>query len=257
MNSKFPSVLVLLFLCSSVASAQQMYKWKDSKGQWHFSDNPPAEIRAEQVKGLDNGPIPPTPPKIAEPPTLSGGSESKGQTVSKLPTKREFPPSAGNSPSRWLLVLSDGKPWDSFNSELECQRYRDVNVRKAMVTIAKPSRGVKSHPLLGSNCISSRAYGISYGISKEANVIVVVNQAGRDPNFNDFVLTGRVFNSGVTTARNVVVKYRGRKPNGKIVQGNIRLVPADLPGLTAAKFKGRIPQSHNLLFQTEVDWSKN
>jgi len=56
MANRFLSVLVLLFLFSSIAAAQQIYKWKDNKGQWHFSDHPPPEIRAEQVKGLDIGP---------------------------------------------------------------------------------------------------------------------------------------------------------------------------------------------------------
>ena len=83
MDSRFISVLVLLFLFSSVASAQQICKWKDNKGQWHFSDHPPAEVRAEKVRGIDIGPIPPMPPQIAEPPIPSGGSESTEQTVSK------------------------------------------------------------------------------------------------------------------------------------------------------------------------------
>jgi len=73
MASRFTSVLVLLVLFSSVAFAQQIYKWKDNKGQWHFSDNPPAKVRAEKVKGLDIGPVPPVPPQHAEPRTLSGG----------------------------------------------------------------------------------------------------------------------------------------------------------------------------------------
>lgn len=35
-------LLVLLpVLCASVASAQDIYKWKDDKGQWHFSQTPP------------------------------------------------------------------------------------------------------------------------------------------------------------------------------------------------------------------------
>jgi len=77
------SVVVLLLLFAFTASAQQIFKWKDKKGQWHFSDHPPAEIRAEQVKGLDIGPIPPMPPKIAEPPAPHAGSESTEQAVSK------------------------------------------------------------------------------------------------------------------------------------------------------------------------------
>ncbi len=63
MASRFTSVLVLLVVFSTVAFAQQIYKWKDNKGQWHFSDHPPAEVRAERVKGLDIGPVPPLPPQ--------------------------------------------------------------------------------------------------------------------------------------------------------------------------------------------------
>jgi len=76
-------ILIKLVLTSSIAATQQIYKWKDYKGQWHFSDNPPPEIRAEKVKGLDIDPISPVPPQIAEPPVPSGGSENREQAVSK------------------------------------------------------------------------------------------------------------------------------------------------------------------------------
>jgi len=76
-------VASLLVLFAPAALAQQIYKWKDIKGQWHFSDHPPPEVRAEKVKGLDIGPIPPMPPQIAEPPTPHAGSESTEQAVSK------------------------------------------------------------------------------------------------------------------------------------------------------------------------------
>ena len=76
-------ILIKLVLTSSIAATQQIYKWKDYKGQWHFSDNPPPEIRAEKVKGLDIDPISPVPPQLAEPPVPSGGSENREQAVSK------------------------------------------------------------------------------------------------------------------------------------------------------------------------------
>ena len=90
MNSRFTSVLVLLVLFIPVALAQQIYKWKDKKGQWHFSDHPPAEVRAEKVKGLDIGPIPPMPPQIAVPPMPHAGSESTEQAVSKPRLTKEI-----------------------------------------------------------------------------------------------------------------------------------------------------------------------
>jgi len=66
MVSKFLLVLVSLVLTASVASAQQIYKWKDKKGQWHFSDAPPAEVKTERMKGMD------IPPKSAQPITGMG-----------------------------------------------------------------------------------------------------------------------------------------------------------------------------------------
>jgi len=32
---------------------KQMYKWKDEKGQWHFSDAPPPGVKAQLVGGID------------------------------------------------------------------------------------------------------------------------------------------------------------------------------------------------------------
>ena len=82
-------VALLLVLIAPAALAQLIYKWKDKKGQWHFSDYPPAEVKAEKVKGLDIGPIPPIPPKIAKPPTPPESSESKEKAVSeKEPTDK-------------------------------------------------------------------------------------------------------------------------------------------------------------------------
>ncbi len=48
--------IVLLVLFASTASAQQIFKWKDKKGQWHFSDTPPPGVTAKKVKGLDISP---------------------------------------------------------------------------------------------------------------------------------------------------------------------------------------------------------
>lgn len=36
-------------ILSSPAIAQTIYKWKDEKGQWHFSQTPPAERKTEKV----------------------------------------------------------------------------------------------------------------------------------------------------------------------------------------------------------------
>ena len=42
------AVLAVLFAQS--ASAQQIYKWKDEKGQWHYSDFLPNGVTAEKLE---------------------------------------------------------------------------------------------------------------------------------------------------------------------------------------------------------------
>jgi len=82
-SRKLILVALLLVLIAPTALAQLIYKWKDKKGQWHFSDHPPAEVRAEKAKGLGIGPIPPVPPQIAEPPTPPEVSKSEEKPVSE------------------------------------------------------------------------------------------------------------------------------------------------------------------------------
>ena len=42
------AVLAVLFAQS--ASAQQIYKWKDEKSQWHYSDFRPNGVTAEKLE---------------------------------------------------------------------------------------------------------------------------------------------------------------------------------------------------------------
>ena len=260
MASKFPSVLVLLFLCSSVASAQQIYTWKDNKGLLHISNNPPAEVRAEKVRGLNIGPIPPVRPGIADPPTPSGSSDGKEKAVLRVPTKQQSPLLASQSPSRWLLVVPDGKPWESFNSAQECEIYKLELIRGSTASYNPHTGGAWRASPNGYNdskCVRTD----TYRPSKEANVILLFTGAGRDPEFNNSIVEGRVFNRGLSTARNVVVKYKALNARGQSLgQGQINTVPRDLPGLTAAEFRGEIRGGvgvNGLRVEAEVVWSKD
>lgn len=57
-------LLLLVFLFSPVALAQQFYRWRDGKGQWNFSDNRPVEVMADNVKTIF---YPPTPLSTRDP----------------------------------------------------------------------------------------------------------------------------------------------------------------------------------------------
>ena len=112
--------------------------------------------------------------------------------------------------------------------------------------------------IIRSRCISLA----EFKPSKEANVIVSVTSLGSDPGgFSTWVLYGRVFNGGQTTARNVVVRYRVRDARGIIyANGEILPAPHDIPPLTFAEYRGQIVGSaggSDRWVETEAKWSKD
>src|SRR5262249_54340525 len=111
---------------------------------------------------------------------------------------------------------------------------------------------------LNSRCISLA----EFKPSKDANVIVSVTTLGSDPGgFSTWVVSGRVFNGGQTTAQNVVVKYRVRDGRGIIyATGEIPAAPQDISPLMFAEFRGRIlglAGGSDRWVETEANWSKD
>jgi hypothetical protein len=111
--------------------------------------------------------------------------------------------------------------------------------------------------LLDSNCIPAA----KFITGKEADVIMVVTQF--EPvavGFNTYLLSGKVFNRGQATARNVVAKYQIRHATGALImQGEVSTSPGEIPELTFAEF--RTPSIGGWVLngssaQAEADWSK-
>ncbi len=257
------SVVVLLVLFASTVSAQQMFKWKDKKGKWHYSDTPPPGITAEKVRGLDISPksSPATSPYSKPSVSSPAGSGSKEKAVSKLPTERTSDTPQTGLASRWLLLLDDRTPYESFDSEEACEIYKQRLIASTVQQVTGGGFGggfgVSYSPHMGSHCTSSDAFKSS----KEADVIVVLTQVGRDQSgVIRYILAGRVFNRGQSTAKNVVVKYQIRNARGTTVRkGEIRTVPHDIAGLNSAEYRSPISgvaAFRNLSVHTEVDWSK-
>ena len=257
MAAKFLSVLVSLVLTSSIAWAQQIYKWKDKKGQWHFADTAPQGVTAEKVRGLDISPksSPATSPYAKPSMSPLAGSGSKEKAVSKLPTGR-----TSDTPHRWLLLLPGRKPWQSFDSMEACTRHRE----KLIIDIVQEKRDRDGdiiflrRPFRRSRCTSSDAFKSS----KEANVILVSKVVGSAKfGASRYILTGRVFNRGQTTAKSVRVKYQVRNKRGITVsKGSIKTVPSNIEGLKSAEFSRNIHWASSMRpvsVHTEVDWSKN
>jgi hypothetical protein len=93
-------------------------------------------------------------------------------------------------------------------------------------------------------------------------VIVSVTTLGFDPGgFCTWILYGKVFNGGQTTAHHVVVRYRVRDARGIIyANGEILPVSHDIPPLTFAEYRGQILGSaggSDRWVETEANWSKD
>ena len=118
--------VVLAVLFAQSVLAQQFYKWKDEKGQWHYSDFPPSGVTAEKLGTGD------TPETLEVQPSVSSTGEqrktedSSGRSIQGASdvdplgsvTRRllVFPPSDPSKP------LSEWIPVESFDSVEDCIR---------------------------------------------------------------------------------------------------------------------------------------
>jgi uncharacterized protein DUF4124 len=250
-----PRQLGLVFLAVFFAQpvlAQEFYKWKDQKGQWHYSDFPPSGVTAERMESGDNAQksaSQPSVPSTAGQEKMEDGWDRPARGASDVDPLESvsrrllvFPPSDPSNPvSEWI-------PVESFESVKECQRARAV--------LLTPD--TEDFRIIRSRCISLA----EFKPSKEAKMIVAATYLESDPGgFSTWVLYGRVFNGGQTTARNVVVRYRVRDTRG-IIYANGEILPAshDILPLTFAEYRGQIVGSaggSDRWVETEANWSKD
>ena len=130
-----------------------------------------------------------------------------------------FPPSDPSKPvSEWI-------PVESFESVKKCQRARAVLLKPDTVDFR----------IIRSRCISLA----EFKPSKEAKMVVAATYLESDPGgFSTWVLYGRVFNGGQTTARNVVVKYRARDARGIIYEWRDSSGSAGYPAINVCRVSG-------------------
>jgi hypothetical protein len=255
--------VVLAVLFAQSALAQQFYKWKDEKGQWYYSDFPPSGVTAEKLGTGD------TPQTLEVQPSVSStGEQRKTEDSSGRLIQGALDVDPLGSTPRYLLVFppfDPGKPpseWipvQSFNSAAECFRALQFGVSIVESTdFPRDTRASVNFGTLNSRCISLA----EFKPLKEANVIVAVTSVGSDPGgFSTWVLYGRVFNGGQTTAQKVVVRYQVRDARGIIyANGEILPAPQNIPPLTFAEYRGQIVGSaggSDRWVETEAKWSKD
>ena len=247
--------LVLAVLSAQLALAQQIYKWKGEKGQWHYSDFLPSGVTAEKMETVD------IPQSVSQPFVSSTNEQKKAEDSSDHTTQAASDVDPLGSAPRYLLVfppldpsnpLSEWIPVESFYRVEECTRARASQIVALLASDRDDFR------LSHSRCISLA----QFKPRKEANVIVAATNLGPDPGgFSTWLLWGRVFNGGQTMAQNVTVRYRVRDARG-IIYGNGEILPApqDIPPLTFAEYRGQIVGSaggSDRWVETEAKWSKD
>jgi Domain of unknown function (DUF4124) len=257
-------VLILLF-SNLVALAQPIYGWRDDKGQWYFSDMPPAGVSAKKI--FDD--IPASESLLATPQTqpnisLSATSKSQENPIWKLPSARSSAGSPASADRRWLLILPPStrpkaeksspfagwRPVRLFESDEACFGY------KAALLSGIPD-SLPSFSEVNSNCVPAS----EFITGKEADVSVTdIQFEPTAVGFSSHLLSGRVFNRGNNTARRVVAKYEIRDRNGVIIaQGEASTNPADITGVAFGEF--RTPSIggwslEGVRAQAEADWVK-
>ena len=261
--SKQLLLIVLAAFFTQLAWAQQIYKWKDEKGQWHYSDFFPSGVTAEKVERGDNtqGPaLQPSAPTPGEKKEAIQSSNHSNQVVSDIDPM-------GSAP-KYLLVfppvdpskpLSEWIPVQSFDSAGECFRALPIGVSTSeSIDFPRMTWTSVNFGARYSRCISLA----QFKPRKEGNVIMAVTSVGPDPGgFSTWHLYVKVFNGGQTTARNVVVTYRLRGAGGIIyATGKIVPTPQDLPPLTFGEYWEPIVRAaggSDRWVETEAEWSKD
>jgi hypothetical protein len=254
MSKQLLFVAVILF--AQLASAQEIYRWQDERGQWHYSDFLPPGVTAEKFLIADT-----TQKSLSPSPVIIDNEPKEAEDSRDHSTQASSDVDRLRSDSRRLLVFppSDpGKPFpewipvDSFASIAECRKARALQMAASMVMDTYDIR------LSKSRCISL----VEFKPSKHANVIVAATSLEPDPGgFSTWVLYGRVFNGGQTTARNVVVRYRIRDARGIIyATGEILPTQRDISPLMFAEYRGQIVGAaggSDRWVEAEAKWSKD
>lgn len=261
--------LAVLWLPAGL-SAQTVYKWKDEKGQWVFSQNPPAGKSAERVDmpapeagAIKNERCEPF--KVGE--IRSRKEASKGgssvlvedfqiKLLDQTATKASLSWSARlrnqGTTAEQLTVIVDVSDCQGFKlgggARDGTLAARQVATLSDIVTLSgstAPTAGRFSVRLGTSGNAADSTSASSPAVATEAKAEVVIMSHRIESNSEGFWLVDRVRNRGRAPARSIRLTYRLRETSGaEVPGGSFYLDASDLaPGANAA-FRQRLPQLH-------------
>lgn len=279
---------VFLFFFAPSLSAQTIYKWKDEKGQWHFSQTPPAGGQKIERRELpmplpyeipQDEPCAPfkagetRKPKAARPSVETPYLQIVGSEVRLL--------EAGKSSSKfsWKMRARNTAPQSEtvqgVLTLLNCELFPIAIDKSELATIPGGSEitlsGTKT--IVGDLASNVGRFNIGLGhLEKTATepteknlpyskprVAVIATNLYRASDSNIY-FSGEVYNAGSAVARNVKVSFTIKNENGNVVdRGTVSVEPSDLKPGGSAIFQKRIPgitQPPGHSWFTEVEHSQ-
>lgn len=266
------ALFLAALLLPSGLLAQTVYKWKDEKGQWVFSQNPPANKGAERVDMP--APAPESgatknekcePFKVGEIRSRKEASKSgpsvlvedfQIKLLDQTTTTARFSWTArlrnqGTAPEQLSVVvdLSDcqgfklgGGTRDSSLTAGQIATLSDI-VTLTGSTAATAGRFSLRLGTSRSTADSNPAPGQTVSIEPKAEVVVMSHRI--ESNSEGIWLVGRIRNRGRAPARNIRLTYKLRETSGaEVPGGSFYLDASDLPPGANAAFRQRLPQLH-------------
>ncbi|HEX9880040.1 MAG TPA: DUF4124 domain-containing protein [Candidatus Binatia bacterium] len=236
-----------LALWGAAALAQDLYRWKDASGQWHFSQNPPAGVAAERVK---------MPERPAESPPVSTGDTSPGREAAGESPRPAAVPEVPRT-SHWFLILPDEKIVEVFDSDDACQEFKAIILSRSKPKAENGSESGLQDMMIASRCVPSEALEPS---TPEPDVIVISQRLIPDPvRVAHYLLRGRVVNRGRLPASEVELHYEITRTGGmEAGHGKVAVSPNILPKGGVGEYRALIvgiPAIEAQNVRTHVQWS--
>jgi hypothetical protein len=280
------AVLMLTLFVAIPALAQDIYKWKDEKGQWHFSQTPPAAAVRDASTIKDNSlpekmktDEPCIPFKVGEtrtPKAISPSTETPQISLKDIQIKLIEKGSDWTRFSWQAKIVSTSAVRERVAARLtlyDCSGFPVIQDETRIEPVAPGGElSVGGRPYIsGAGALTVGRFTLGAGALKPSPETQAVRfetipdvrvlwtrfeQSGP----SEISLIGEVFNAGLAKARNVQIRYMvNTKENVKLVEGKQATSPADIEPGASAIFKTRIAALQYLAghtASTEVEFLK-
>lgn len=283
-------LLVVFFLMPSLSPAQQIYKWKDEKGNWRFSDTPPPNAQGVEQRSMPQS-LPYEMPKDEPCSVFKVGKTRKPKAArpsSDVPYLQiaDFELrllEAGNDSSKfsWKLTVRNTSPQrervQGVVTLLNCEQFPIATDKSDVTAVAGGAEQIinGSKIIFGESSRKVGRFNISLGRLEpppvqqppqaassqlKARVSVIASNLYRASDSNIY-FSGEVYNAGSAVARNVKVSFAIKNESGVPVEKNIVTVePSDLKpggsGVFQKRVSGMISQPSGHSWFSEVEWSE-